>query len=128
MIQGFYGKGLFYEVMTLLSKMKDNSYIPDAVTYEIVIHSLFDKDGNDKAEKFLPEMIARATESLQLLWRWVPELVIYGIGAISGYQGQIFVAVSCCAGAAVDYVFVYFAGWKCRPRAVAARPADGVLC
>jgi pentatricopeptide repeat protein len=39
--------------------MKDNSYVPNAATYEIIICSLFNKGENDKAEKLLREMIAR---------------------------------------------------------------------
>jgi pentatricopeptide repeat domain-containing protein 1 len=39
--------------------MKDNSCVPNAATYEIIIRSLFDKDQNDMAEKLLCEMIAR---------------------------------------------------------------------
>jgi pentatricopeptide repeat protein len=48
---------LLDEALATLSKMKDNSCIPDAATYEIIICSLFDKDENDKAEKLLREMI-----------------------------------------------------------------------
>jgi pentatricopeptide repeat protein len=59
MIQGFCDKGLFDEALALLTKMKDNSCIPNAATYEIIIHSLFNKGENDKAEKLLREMIAR---------------------------------------------------------------------
>jgi pentatricopeptide repeat protein len=58
MIQGFCDKGLFDEALALLTKMKDNSCIPNAVTYEIIIHSLFNKGENDKAEKLLREFIA----------------------------------------------------------------------
>jgi len=39
--------------------MEENGCIPNAVTYEIIIRSLFDKDENDKAEKLLREMITR---------------------------------------------------------------------
>jgi pentatricopeptide repeat protein len=49
---------LFDEALALLSKMKDNSCIPNAVTYEIIIRSLFDKDENDTAKKLLCEMKA----------------------------------------------------------------------
>jgi pentatricopeptide repeat protein len=59
MIQGFCDKGLFDEALALLTKMKDNSCIPNAATYEIIIRSLFNKGENDKAEKLLREMIAR---------------------------------------------------------------------
>jgi pentatricopeptide repeat protein len=59
MIQGFCDKGLFDEALALLTKMKDNSCIPDAATYEIIIRSLFNKGENDKAEKLLREIIAR---------------------------------------------------------------------
>jgi pentatricopeptide repeat protein len=57
MIHGFCNNGLLDEALATLSKMKDNSCIPDAATYEIIICSLFDKDENDKAEKLLREMI-----------------------------------------------------------------------
>jgi pentatricopeptide repeat protein len=50
---------LFDEALALLSKMKDNNCIPNAATYEIIIHSLFNKDENDKAEKLVREVIAR---------------------------------------------------------------------
>nr|AFK39839.1 unknown [Medicago truncatula] len=59
MIQGFCSHGLLDESLVLLSKMEENGCIPDAVTYEIIICSLFDKDKNDKAEKLLREMITR---------------------------------------------------------------------
>jgi pentatricopeptide repeat protein len=59
MIHGFCNKGLFDEALTMLSKMEDNSCMPNAATYEIMIRSLFDKDENDMAEKLLCEMIAR---------------------------------------------------------------------
>jgi pentatricopeptide repeat protein len=58
-IHGFCSNGLLDEALATLSKMKDNCCIPNAVTYEIIIHFLFDKDENDKAEKFLREMILR---------------------------------------------------------------------
>jgi pentatricopeptide repeat protein len=51
--------GLLDEALATLSEMKDNSCIPDAATYEIIIRSLFDKGENDKAENLLREMIAR---------------------------------------------------------------------
>jgi len=59
MIQGFCSHGLFDESLALLSKMEENVCIPNALTYEIIIRSLFDKDENDKAEKLLREMITR---------------------------------------------------------------------
>jgi pentatricopeptide repeat protein len=59
MIQGLCDKGFFDEALALLTKMKDNSCIPDAATYEIIIRSLFNKGENDKAEKLLREIIAR---------------------------------------------------------------------
>jgi pentatricopeptide repeat domain-containing protein 1/leucine-rich PPR motif-containing protein len=59
MIHGFCKYGLLDEALATLSKMKVNSCIPDAATYEIIIRSLFDKDENDKAEKLLREMISR---------------------------------------------------------------------
>jgi pentatricopeptide repeat protein len=59
MIQGFCDKGLFDEALALLTKMKDNSCIPDAATYEIIIRSLFNKGENDTAEKLLREITAR---------------------------------------------------------------------
>jgi pentatricopeptide repeat protein len=43
----------------LLTKMKDNSCIPDAATYEIIIRSLFNKGENDTAEKLLREITTR---------------------------------------------------------------------
>jgi pentatricopeptide repeat protein len=39
--------------------MKDNSCIPDAATYEIIIRSLFNKGENDMAEKLLREIVGR---------------------------------------------------------------------
>ncbi|KAL2335578.1 hypothetical protein Fmac_016791 [Flemingia macrophylla] len=39
--------------------MEDNGCIPNAITFEIIICALFQKDENDKAEKLLLEMIAR---------------------------------------------------------------------
>jgi pentatricopeptide repeat protein len=59
MIHGFCSNGLLDDAFATLSKMKDNCCIPNAVTYEIIIHFLFDKDENDKAEKFFREMILR---------------------------------------------------------------------
>jgi pentatricopeptide repeat protein len=59
MIQGFCDKGLFDEALALLTKMKDNSCIPDAATYEIIIRSLFNKGENDTAEKLLREITTR---------------------------------------------------------------------
>jgi pentatricopeptide repeat protein len=59
MIHEFCNKGLFDEALTMLSKMEDNSCIPNAATYYIIIRSLFDKGENDKAEKLLREIIAR---------------------------------------------------------------------
>jgi pentatricopeptide repeat protein len=50
---------LFDEALTMLSKMEDNSCIPNAATYYIIIRSLFDKGENDKAEKLLREIIAK---------------------------------------------------------------------
>ncbi|WJX20765.1 hypothetical protein P8452_10270 [Trifolium repens] len=45
--------------LVLLTKMKNNSCIPDAATYDRIIRSLFNKGENDKAEKLLREIIAR---------------------------------------------------------------------
>jgi pentatricopeptide repeat domain-containing protein 1 len=59
MIHWFCSHGLFDESLALLSKMEENGCIPNAVTYEKIIHSLFDKDENEKAEKLLREMITR---------------------------------------------------------------------
>ena len=39
--------------------MEDKGCMPDAVTFDIIIWALFEKDENDKAEKILREMIAR---------------------------------------------------------------------
>jgi pentatricopeptide repeat protein len=59
MIHGLCNNGLLDEALATLSEMKDNSCIPDAAMYEIIIRSLFDKGENDKAENLLREMIAR---------------------------------------------------------------------
>ncbi|KAL5173797.1 putative pentatricopeptide repeat-containing protein, mitochondrial [Glycine soja] len=59
MISGFCKAGLFDEALALLSKMEDNGCIPNAITFDIIICALFEKDENDKAEKLLREMIAR---------------------------------------------------------------------
>ncbi|PNX67715.1 pentatricopeptide repeat-containing protein [Trifolium pratense] len=45
--------------MAVVSKMKDNGCILDAVTYETIIRALFENDENDKAKKLLREMIAK---------------------------------------------------------------------
>ncbi|KEH26909.1 pentatricopeptide (PPR) repeat protein [Medicago truncatula] len=44
MIQGFCSHGLFDESLALLSKMEENGCISNAVTYEIIIRSLFAND------------------------------------------------------------------------------------
>jgi len=59
MINGYCKQGLLEEALTMRSKMEDNGCIPSAVTFEIIINALFEKDENDKAEKLLHEMIAR---------------------------------------------------------------------
>ncbi|XP_057444386.1 pentatricopeptide repeat-containing protein At1g62930, chloroplastic-like [Lotus japonicus] len=59
MINGLCIEGLSDEALTLQSKMEDNGCVPDAVTYETIIRALFRKSENDKAQKFLHEMIAR---------------------------------------------------------------------
>ena len=59
MINGLCKQGLLDEALAMLSKMEDKGCIPNAVTFEILICALFEKDGNDKAEKLLHEMIAR---------------------------------------------------------------------
>jgi pentatricopeptide repeat protein len=59
MIHGLCLGGLFDEAEALLSKMEDNGCIPDVITYRTIIYALFENDENDKAEKFLYEMIAR---------------------------------------------------------------------
>jgi pentatricopeptide repeat protein len=59
MINGLCKEGFFDEVDAMLLKMEGNGIIPDAVTYETIICALFHKDENEKAEKFLREMITR---------------------------------------------------------------------
>ena len=59
MISGLCKEGMFDEALAMKSKMEENGCIPDAVTFEIIIRSLFVKDQNDKAEKLLHEMIAK---------------------------------------------------------------------
>jgi pentatricopeptide repeat domain-containing protein 1 len=59
MIHGFCNNGLVDEALPILSKMKGNSCIPNAATYEIIIRSLFDKGENNKAEKLLREWNSR---------------------------------------------------------------------
>ncbi|KEH16140.1 PPR domain protein [Medicago truncatula] len=39
--------------------MEDNGCVPDAVTCETIIRTLFENDKNERAEKLLREMIAR---------------------------------------------------------------------
>ncbi|XP_058776584.1 pentatricopeptide repeat-containing protein At1g62670, mitochondrial-like [Vicia villosa] len=59
MIQGLCDKGLLDEVLALLSKMKDGFCVPNVVTYNIIVCSLFNKGENEKTEKLLREMTAR---------------------------------------------------------------------
>ena len=59
MINGLCKQDLLDEALAMLSKMEGNGCIPNAFTFEILICALFEKDGNDKAEKLLREMIAR---------------------------------------------------------------------
>jgi pentatricopeptide repeat protein len=59
MISGLCKECLFDEVLSLLSKMEDNSCVPDVVTYEIIIQALFGEGKIDITEKLLCEMIAR---------------------------------------------------------------------
>jgi pentatricopeptide repeat protein len=59
MISGLCKRGLFDEVLSLLSKMEDNGGILDVVTYEILIQALFGKGMIDITEKLICEMVAR---------------------------------------------------------------------
>ncbi|RYR57104.1 hypothetical protein Ahy_A05g022832 isoform A [Arachis hypogaea] len=59
MINGLCKEGLLHEALALMTKMEDNGCLPDAVTYETIIRALFENGENDKAEKFLREMISR---------------------------------------------------------------------
>jgi len=59
MINGLCKRGLLDEAMTLWSMMEENGSMPDAVTFEIMICGLFEKNETDKAEKFCREMITR---------------------------------------------------------------------
>jgi len=59
MINGHCKQDLLDEALSMLSKMEDNGCKANAVTFEIIISALFEKDENDKAEKLLHEMIAR---------------------------------------------------------------------
>jgi pentatricopeptide repeat protein len=59
MINGLCLEGLFDEAFALLQKMEENGCIPDVVTYQTIIYTLFENDENVHAEKLLREMIAR---------------------------------------------------------------------
>lgn len=59
MINGLCKEGLLDEALTLLANMKDNGCIPNAITFEVMIHALFEKDENDKTEELLSEIVAR---------------------------------------------------------------------
>jgi pentatricopeptide repeat protein len=59
MINGLCKEGLFDQAIALLSRMEDNGCIPDIVSYETIIYSLFQKDERDRAEKLVREMIAK---------------------------------------------------------------------
>jgi len=39
--------------------MEDNGCVPNAITFEIIICALFEKDETDKAKSFLREMVIR---------------------------------------------------------------------
>ncbi|WJX66464.1 hypothetical protein P8452_51021 [Trifolium repens] len=59
MINGLCLEGLFDEAFALPQKMEENGCIPDVVTYQTIIYTLFENDENVHAEKLLREMIAR---------------------------------------------------------------------
>ncbi|MCI06129.1 pentatricopeptide repeat-containing protein, partial [Trifolium medium] len=59
MVNGMCKEGLLDEALSIPSKMEENGCTPDAVTYEPLIRALFKNGKNDKAIKFLREMIAR---------------------------------------------------------------------
>lgn len=59
MINGLCKEGLFGEALALLSEMEDSGCIPNAITYEVIIRAFFEKCENDKAEKFLCEMMVK---------------------------------------------------------------------
>jgi len=59
MVNGLCKEGLFDDAMSLLSEMEDNCCTPNAVTFQTLIHALFESNKNDKAVELLREMIAR---------------------------------------------------------------------
>jgi len=50
---------MFDEAMSFLSEMEDNGCTPNAVTFQTLIHALFESNENDKVVELLREMIAR---------------------------------------------------------------------
>ncbi|KAK7386624.1 hypothetical protein VNO78_26958 [Psophocarpus tetragonolobus] len=56
---GLYKEGLLGEALAMKSKMEENGCFPDAITFEVIICALLEKDENDMAEKLLREMIAK---------------------------------------------------------------------
>jgi pentatricopeptide repeat domain-containing protein 1 len=58
MINGLCLEGLFDEAVVFMSKMEDNGSIHNAITYQTIIHALFENDENDKTKKLLRYMIA----------------------------------------------------------------------
>jgi len=59
MINGLCKRNLLDEALTLSSMMEDNDCMSDAITFDIMICALLEKDETDKTNKFLHEMINR---------------------------------------------------------------------
>lgn len=53
MINGFCLRKLINDALKLFPKMKENGCNPDAVTYKTTIHSLFNNNEDEKAEKLM---------------------------------------------------------------------------
>ena len=59
MINGLCKEGLFDEAIALLSKMKGNDCLPDAVSYETLVLALLAGNEKEQTENLLREMINR---------------------------------------------------------------------
>ncbi|QHO43235.1 Pentatricopeptide repeat-containing protein [Arachis hypogaea] len=66
MINGFCKEGLLHEALELFSKMEDNGCLPDAVTYEITIRTLFEKVYG--LELMKSQLKVAAVLAIRLLW------------------------------------------------------------
>jgi len=59
MINGLCKEGLLDDALTLFSQMEDNGCMASAVTFDIVIHALFEKNETDEAKKSFLKIITR---------------------------------------------------------------------